>query len=176
MRACEHRDVRVLVRERTKALMDRLQRREQCIVPRLRERHAVREVVDVLGRAREMEELRDAGDLGHAGEPLLQPVLDRLHVVVRLALDRLDARGVGEAELATRGLERRTRIRAEGGHFGDRRLVGECQQPRDLDPYAAADQRVFAEVVAQRVELVRIAAIEWRQRGERGFDGQAHAA
>ena len=63
-----------------------------------------------------------------------------------------------------------------GGHFGDRRLVGECEQPRDLDPHAAADQCVFAEVVAQRVELVRIAAIERRQRGERGFDGQVHAA
>ena len=64
----------------------------------------VGEVVDVLGRAREMDEFADARDLGHVGEALLQPVLDRLDVVVGRALDRLHALAVG-------WLERRGRAR-----------------------------------------------------------------
>ena len=40
---------------------------------------------------------RRARDLRRVGEALLQPVLDRLDVVIGRALDRLDALGVGDA-------------------------------------------------------------------------------
>ena len=56
----------------------------------------------------------DARELGRRREPLLEPVLDRLDVVVGRALDRLDARGVGDARTpwrprrASRAPRRRT--------------------------------------------------------------------
>ena len=41
------------------------------------------QIVDVFRRAGEVYELRHAQDFGHIGEALAQPVLDRLHIVVR---------------------------------------------------------------------------------------------
>ncbi len=71
----------------------------------------MREVVDVLGRAREMDEFGDARDLFDAREPFPQPVFDGLDVVVGRALDRLDALGVGGGE------RRRTLHRARRAHL-----------------------------------------------------------
>jgi hypothetical protein len=45
-----------------------------------------------------MDELGDRRQFGHVRDALLQPVLDRLDVVIGRALDRLDARRIGEAE------------------------------------------------------------------------------
>ena len=90
---------------------------------------------------------RDARDLRRRREALLQPVLDRLDVVVGRALDRLDALGVGGARTTRRCVERGARVRAERRDFGDRRLVGERDEPRDLDAHARADQAELAEVL-----------------------------
>jgi hypothetical protein len=66
-------------------------------------------VVDVLAGAREVHELARGLQLGVAVEAALQPVLDRLHVVVGGALDLLDGLRVGLGEART---EPRSRPRA----------------------------------------------------------------
>ena len=70
---------------------------------------AVRQVVDVLRRAGKVEELRHPGHFGKLREALLQPVFDRLDVVVGRALDGLDARGIFRRERRRRRVERRLR-------------------------------------------------------------------
>ena len=118
--------VRVRVRERAQRIDDAGQRRQQHRSRAPPQHQPVREVVDVLGRAREVDELRDARDFGVAGEALLQPVLDRLDVVIGRALDRLDARGVGRRERCRRPRDASARRRCEnGGDFGDAGFVGE---------------------------------------------------
>ena len=52
---------------------------------------------------------------GDAGEALLQPVLDRLDVVVGRALDRLDARGVVGRERSPRAASSAARASAPNG-------------------------------------------------------------
>jgi hypothetical protein len=138
MRAREHRQRGVRVRERLERRRDVAQRRQQDRPSRLGERDAVREVVDVLGRAREMDELGDARDLFDGRESFPQPVFDGLDVVVGRALDRLDALGVDGGERRRRCIESGASIRAERRDFGDRRLLGERDEPRDLDAHARA--------------------------------------
>src|SRR5262249_54692917 len=103
---------------------------------------------------------------------LLEPVLHGLDVVVGLALDRLDARGVLRREAGSRVGKRVERCGRKRGNFGDRRLCGERREPRDLDAHAMADQAEFAELLAQRGDLAGVAPVERRQRGESGeFSG-----
>ena len=117
------------------------------------------------------------GDLRHAGEALLQPVLDRLDVVIGRALDRLDARGIGERR--TRGPLRRARAARPRRTAGTSAIAGSSASASSHAISTRTRLRMSAYSLkcgAQRVELVRIAAVERRQRGERGFDGQTHAA
>ena len=102
VRAREHRQRGMLVRERAQIGDQRRQRRHQHVAARPGDHQVVGEVVDVFRRAGEMDEFGGARDLGHVGEALLQPVLDRLDVVIGRALDRLDPLGVGDAEIACR--------------------------------------------------------------------------
>jgi len=55
-------------------------------------------VVDVFAGAGEVQEAGGRRQLGIDGDPLGEPVLDRLDVVVGGALDRLDRFGVGVGE------------------------------------------------------------------------------
>ncbi len=65
--------------------------------------------------------------------------------------------------------------RGEGRNFGHRRLGGERRQPRDLDAHPMPDEPEFAELLAQRRHLGRIATVERRQRGEGGEFGGGHS-
>ena len=73
---------------------------------------------------------------GYRREALLQPVFDRLDVVIGRALDRLDALGVGDARTRGDRVERCPRAAARTGHFGDRGLVRERHEPAELDAHA----------------------------------------
>ena len=176
MRAREHRERRVRVRECAQIGGDRFEHRQQHRSARLAKRDSVREIVDVLGRAREMDEFRDARDFRHVRELLLKPVLHGLDVVIRRPLDRLDARRIGSRERRRDRRDARLRGIGERGHLGDRRLGRQREQPRELDADAVANQREFAELVAQRIDLVRIPAVERRQRGQAGDFGGVHVA
>ena len=107
-------------------------------------------------------------EFGVIADAFLEEIFDRLDVVVRRALDHLDAFGilqrkpVGDCheKLAGRGGQRLD--------FGDSRLVDERQQPAHLDEHAAMHQSEFAENRTQRLGLAGVAAVERRQGGERG--------
>ena len=92
--AGEHRIVRMAVRHGPQHLDHLVQLRQQHRGTALLERQSIREVVDVFGGAGEVNELRGRFDFLPVPGPFFEPVLDRLHVVVGLLLDRLDALGI----------------------------------------------------------------------------------
>ena len=165
VRVREHRRIGELVRERAEVLDDAIERGQHDLVARPLQHERVTQVVDVFRSAREVDELRDAGDFLVAGEPLLQKVLDRLDVVVGARLDRLDRRAVGFGETPDDLVELFQRVRRKL-HLGDRSLRGERFQPLDFDQHAEADQRVLAEKRAQRRYFGCVAAVERRERGQ----------
>ena len=88
---------------------------------------------------------------GTIGEPLLQEVLDRLDVVIDLALDLLDPARV----VLVDGVDE---LRQHAQLFGRQRtqlvdawLGRELQQPGELHAHALADQAQLAEQRAQRM-------------------------
>ena len=98
VRARQHRQRRVRVREVAQLRDHAVERRQQHAVARIAQHQRVGEIVDVLARAREMDEFPGRGEFGVAGDLLLDEVLDCLDVVVGGALDFLDALAVGFAE------------------------------------------------------------------------------
>ncbi len=96
-----------------------------------------------------MNELGCAHQLRNRGKALLQPVLDRLDVVVGRLLDRLDALGVRDGEGATGICQGSARRRRERRNFGHSRFLGQRLQPCEFDLHAVAYQAVFAEVLRE---------------------------
>jgi hypothetical protein len=146
---------------------ERAQRRRKHAVAAVAEHQRVGEVVDVLGGAGEVEERPDAVELGIAGEPLGDEVLDRLHVVVGRALDGLDAARGLQGHVFGEVVEDPAHDRREGRQLRDARVAREELHPADLGPDPEADQAVLAEDVPQRVELGGVAPVEGRDGGER---------
>src|SRR5690348_16236347 len=109
-----------------------------------------------------MDESRDAASLGIPGEALLQPVLDRLHVVVGLGLDRLHLRGVLLGELLDEALEMLFRVFRERLDLRNPRIASESEEPPDLDRDPVPEESGFAEAVAQRLELLVVASVQRR--------------
>ena len=129
MRAREHGGARMCVGEPAHRPGDRPHRREQHSRARVGEHHRVREVVDVLRGAREVDQLARAGKLGRCRDPLPDEVLDRLDVVVGLALDRLDPFGVREREAVHDAVEKALRFLAERRDGVELHTARERQQP-----------------------------------------------
>ncbi len=115
-----------------------------------------------------MDELGRARDLRHGREALLEPVHDRLDVVIGLLLDRLDALGVGNGEvLASRG-EQRPRRCGERRYLGHAAFVRERLEPGELDAHAMPDQAVLAEMLREPGQLVAVAPVQRAERREHG--------
>ena len=111
----------------------------------------------------------DARDLGHAREALLQPVLDRLDVVVGRALDRLDARGVVGAK--TSRARRRARARASAANGGTSAIAGSSASASSHATSTrtrCADQPELAEDARAAARPCRVAAVERRQGRQSG--------
>lgn len=165
VRAREHRLRGVRVRERDEAPVHRAQRGQDHVLARAGEHHAVRRVVDVFRRACEVDEFARLLELDLALDGFLQPVFDGFHVVVRHALDFLDARGVVRGEALDELQQELLGGFREARHFGE---AGARQrdQPVHLDGDAVAHEGGFGEPVAQRLGLAGVAAVERRERGE----------
>ena len=109
----------------------------------------------------------DARDLRRRREALLQPVLDRLDVVVGRALDRLDARGVGDGERRRRPRRASRAPRPRTAALRRSRAPRQARRARRSRRARAARIRPNSlKCSAQRVDLRRVAAVERRQRGE----------
>ena len=176
VRACEHRHVGMRVRECAQVGRDRFEQRQQRIAPRFLERDAVREVVDVLGRAREMDELRDARDLGRRRRSRsfsqYSTALTSWFVVRSIALTRAAS---ATRERRDDRVERRARIVRERRHFGDGGLGGKRQRARPFRR-ARAGESVPNSLNCSRSasHLRRVAAVERRQRGQACVFGVVH--
>ncbi len=169
MRAAEHRHVGQRMCHRRELDQQRVERRQQHRLARRRQHQRMAHVVDVLAGAREVHELGRSFQLGVAFEAALEPVLDRLDVVVGGALDvldglRLDVREAGNQR--AQAFARRGRQRLE---FGETR-VGQRDEPLHLDLHAAVHQAELAEQRTQRCQLGGITSVERRQGGECGQD------
>ena len=97
---------------------------------------------------------------------LLQVVLDRLHVVVRRPLDRLDLGGLADVKIGDDRLEQRTRRHVELGQLRHHRLVGESEQPLDLDKHTLFNETELREMDAESGRLVGVASVNRRDVGE----------
>jgi glutathione S-transferase len=112
MGAAQHGQAGQLVRHGLQMGGDAVQRRQQHLLAGGLEHQAMAGVVDVLAGAGEVHELAVRGQLGKgagSGELLLDPVLDRLDVVVGGLLDVLDGLRVGRAETGQHVLQVRAR-------------------------------------------------------------------
>ena len=86
-------------------------------------------------------------------------------------------RAASATEKSSASACRRWRAAASnGGEFDDARLVGQREQPFDLDPHARLDQAVLGEDRAQRVDLAGVAAIERGQGEQAGRRSSSRAS
>ncbi len=166
----EHRHRTRRVREVRERGDHRIQPRQPDVLDGLADRQRVGEVVDVLARAGEVDELGDAGE-AEAGQALADEVLDGLDVVpgdgleLREAVDLLLAELGGEAAQLAPVL---VRERLDPEHAA----VGEQDEPLDLHAHAGAVEAGLGQVLAEGLDRRAVAAVEGADR----LGGQAHTA
>ena len=114
-----------------------------------------------------MHELATRTPGGHRVQAALHEVLDRLHVVVGLALDALDLRRVGVGQLGGERVETVKRLGGQAAQLRDARLGRERLEPQRLDANALTDQPALAEERPQLGGLVGVAAVDGRDRVQR---------
>jgi hypothetical protein len=158
--AREHCEICVLVGQGAHAGDNLVELGQHYRFARIAQHQRIRKVVDILRRAGEMDELERPLDLPVARQPGLEPVLDRLDVVVGLGLDVLDVPGVAFRKARDELVHRSDGLCAEWPQLFNRGLGGQRLQPFELDLQAVADQRRFAEMVAQRVDALRVTPVQ----------------
>ena len=97
---------------------------------------------------------------GTASSRALDEVLDRLHVVIGLALDALDLGGFGLGQLGGERIEHRQRLGRQAAQLDDARLGGQRLEPQRFDAHALTDQAALAEERTQLGGLVGVAAVD----------------
>ena len=133
--------------------------------------HGVREVVDVLAGAAEVDQLGEAGVVGarrDGGEPLLEEVLDRLDVVLGHPLGGRHLVDLGRAEPPHDVAQRLLLLGGEPSHAGHDLVLGEVDEPLDLDVHPRPVERRLGEVVDERGDDAAVAPVEGTQ-GDRGL-------
>ncbi len=99
MRSAQHRDIRERNRVRGNRIDQQPHLRQDESVTCILQCERVREIVDVFGGAREMNEFDVRSELRRGAELLLYEILDGLYVVVGRAFDLFNAGAVGRAEI-----------------------------------------------------------------------------
>jgi hypothetical protein len=144
-----------------------VERRQQDASASLLEHQRMGDVVDVLGRTAEMDELGNPHHFRVRLEAVLEPVLDGLDVVIGARLYRLDRFGVLNRKAGNGPIEFRYRRGGKCSDFSDRGSRGQRLQPLDLDPDPVSEQTEFREMGAQGFDLSGIAAVQ-RGKGSQG--------
>ncbi len=124
-------------------------------------------VVDVLAGAGEVHELAGRAQLGPGFELRLDPVLDRLDVVVGGFFDLLDGHGIGHREILDQPEQVGARPGRQGLEFGEVRIA-QCDEPADFHLHATVHVALLAHQRAQRGQPTGVAAIERREGRYRG--------
>ena len=163
MGTCQHRQRRVIVREYAQIAHQRRKRRRQDVPARIDQHQSMRQIIDVLRSAGEMDELGGTHHFDDALEAFLQPIFDGLDIVIGSALDSLDPLGVGNAEVSLNFLEKRAGRGGKRRHLGDAGFVRDSFEPCELDTHALAHESEFAEMVGQNHHLGAITAVQRRQ-------------
>jgi hypothetical protein len=166
MGAAEHRHVGQPVRQRGHPLGDGIERGQQHVGARRLQHQRMARVVDVLAGAREVHEFGRPREFGIALQAPLEPVLDRLDVVVGGPLDVLDRLGVRSGEARDPRAQACTRGRRQREELGES-CVGQRDEPLDLDLHAPLHQPEFGQQGAQRRQFGGVASVQRRQVGER---------
>ena len=116
-----------------------------------------------------MQEILERLRFRSVAEAFANEILDRLDVVIGGRLDVLDAFGIVEREVVDdvvqHVLHDRRTIGPSSVICG---LVRQALQPAHLDQHPEPDQAVFAEDVAEAVDLVGIAAVSRREGSQSG--------
>ena len=154
-------------------LDERLGGRQPHLADGALDHERVGEVVDVLARAREVDELAHgrqdrlvAEEAGGGGDATLDEVLDCLDVVDGLPLDLGELGDAGGAEVGDDRAEVALLVLREACCARDDLLVGEVDEPLDLDVEAFAVERGLGEVIDERRDRAAVAAVE-RTEGDR---------
>ena len=168
--AREHGNGGLGMRHVAQLLHQRIQRRQQHRVAAIGQRQRPGQVVDVLGGTGKVDELTRGAHLLDISSALAQPVFDRLHIMIGLRLDGLDARAIGLGELLHQIAQQRDSGGRERRQLDNRRLGRQGDQPLHLDLHPIAHQPGLAEIGSQGIHLRRIASVkrgDGSQAGER---------
>ena len=169
--AAQHGHGSISVRQLAQLGNDGIQLRQQHrVAPRL-QLQGVAGVVDVLAGAGEVHELGGGLQLGPALELVLDPVFDRLHVVVGGLLDGLDGGAIGFGEVAQQFGEVSARFARQRLEFVETG-IRQGDEPGQLHLHTALHVAQLAHDGTEGRQLGGVAAVERRNGGERG---QVHA-
>jgi hypothetical protein len=91
--------------------------------------------------------------------------------MIGLGLDVLDVLGIALGKIPHDPRQLRGGAPGEGLELAHGALRGQRLEPGELDAYAVADERLLAEVDAQRVYGPCVSPVERRERGERRGHG-----
>jgi hypothetical protein len=171
VRARHHRQFGQFVRQIRKAGENRSSDRQHRFVARRLQHQRVRKVVDVLGGAREMDELGDAHDFRIvARRCLIQYSSAFTSWLVTASIAFTSPPAVGRSRPP--GIKLGQRWRRKGRDLDEMRLGSQRLEPLDLDLQAAPDQPVFGKLGAQRVKPGGVAAVQ-RGKGNKAESGMA---
>ena len=165
MGAREHRDVGPGVRVVGDDAVDALEERHEFGAA-LDQHQRVARVVDVFRGAGEVHELSGASQFVVMLNLALDPVFDRLHVVIGGLLDRLHGFAVFEREVVGKTAQERLSVVRQVREFR-KAGFGERDQPFDFNANACVHEGIFGEDAAQRVALAGIAAVKRGKSGKR---------
>ena len=171
VRVCQHRDGRTGLGEAAQAVQERADRGQPHLLGRCLDGQRVRQVVDVLGGAEDVDDLAQgrqiralAQRLGGGLEVFADQVLDGLDVVAGDGLELAQALDVLGAEVAREGAQVVALGVGQRGRARQDRVVEQENQPLDLDVHARAVQARLGQVVRQGRGHRAVAAV---QRAER---------
>ena len=167
VRTAHHRHRRQLMRQRAQLIRHLGQLRQQNLIARLAQHQSVRQIIDVLAGAGKMDELRHRRHRRHTGKPLLQPILDSLHIMIGRRLDGLHRRRVVQRKTGNHIIDFGQHRLVKRRHLHDFRLGGQRLQPRQLHPDPGPHQAVFGKNGAQGLDGFRITPVQRRQSGNR---------
>ena len=165
MRARQHGLRRLLVGNARDHIDQPLQLRQQDLIAGPAEHQGVGGIVDVFRRTRKMDEFRRAGKLRVTGDLVLEPVLDRLDVVIGLALDLLDALGVRFRKIINDGTQHLARTGRKRRQFGQAR-IREAGEPGNLDLDPVGHEASLGQQRPQSVAAGCVTPVERRHRIE----------